>query len=475
MDANQALQYGDPASAALNGVAGAPNPIVSDPTAMNAARGRYQSAITNEQKEMKPAIDKFNTVADSPHPDMPKLQEVGGAPKAQDFQQDGALWINSMAVLSALAGARSRGDATIALKAFAGGVKGLQAGQQKAFENAYETWKGSTDAALKNNKTLLDKYRVVLQDRKMSEAEQQQAIAMIAHENEHGIMMAAHDFGQQTAIYTSGVKAQQKAEAVTDKVKAQANAQIASQPMNWDKMLPEDVVPGTKGLTVRAATEKAQQAMLDPSVLSRGGMPMTDKNAVMDLQAKMMNELGISGTDLLAMQAGYGASKTALNNVTKQYTMISAFENTAEKNMKIVESLMDKGAGTESGPVINRWLQAGKKATGDPDVAAFNAAMIAAAGEVAKINSGATGAAAATEGAIGRVNETLSSVDSPRAIQEVFDKVWRVEMKNRVSSLSNVRDSIMKNISSGGKEPPVVEQSAPAPSGDSGWKIEPVE
>lgn len=170
-------------------------------------------------------------------------------------------------------------------------------------------------------------------------------------------------------------------------------------------------------------------------------------------------EGGDVGGDLVG-RADLKADTSSLTKLTGMRDSAISFENTALKNMDIAESLMDKGAGTEAGPVINRWLQAGKKATGDPDVAAFDFAIKTAANEVAKINSGATGSQAATEGARAEALHAMSDFFSPDQLRAVF-KVSRMDMENRKEALDFQRAEIEKRIRGASKAPAEDQQHAP--------------
>ena len=140
---------------------------------------------------------------------------------------------------------------------------------------------------------------------------------------------------------------------------------------------------------------------------------------------------------------------SSLSNMTKIYDAVVSFENTALANMKIAESLMNKGASTANGPVINRWLQAGRAATGDPDVAAFNTAMGAVTGEYGKIISGGSASAAATpEGARKEAQDWLDKIQSPDALAAQFS-VARQDMENRRVNLEAQRNTIQQRMESG--------------------------
>lgn len=161
--------------------------------------------------------------------------------------------------------------------------------------------------------------------------------------------------------------------------------------------------------------------------------------------AELAQEQGLSVGAVMAGQAEYKADQGSLAQLTKMSDAAISYENTALANMKTADSLMQAGQGTPLGPVVNRWLQAGKKATGDADVKALDVAIYTFAEEYAKVMSGATGAQAATDTARTAAHEKINIADSPQAIQAVMS-VMRRDMENRKTELLAQREAIKTRI-----------------------------
>jgi hypothetical protein len=135
-----------------------------------------------------------------------------------------------------------------------------------------------------------------------------------------------------------------------------------------------------------------------------------------------------------------------LSQITKIASAVDAFEKTALKNMDVAEALMNKGAGTAAGPVVNRWLQRGRYGIGDKDVAEFDTAMGAIQGEYAKIISGGSASIAASpEGARLEAQKWLDAMQSPAAIRGQF-AVARRDMQNRITSLREEESILRKHM-----------------------------
>jgi hypothetical protein len=230
-----------------------------------------------------------------------------------------------------------------------------------------------------------------------------------------------------------------------------------------------------------AKRKKADQtAMLTPDAvdldakqyLRTGSMPaMGLGNAAARIQiqnraAEIAKADGNTIDDYISGRATLKADSASLSQITKIADAVNGFEQTALRNMQIAKELMDKGAGTSAGPVVNRWIQAGRVGTGDADVAAFNTAMGTVAGEYGKIISGGSASIAATpEGARQEAADWLNKIQSPEAIDAQFD-VARRDMANRKNSLNDQRALIQQRLrdpSAGGQgTPPAPATGTPA-------------
>jgi len=195
---------------------------------------------------------------------------------------------------------------------------------------------------------------------------------------------------------------------------------------------------------------------------------------VQNRAAAIAAEQGLDIADIISGQASVRADTMSLGQLTKMSDFAVSFENTALKNMDIAEGLMNKGAGTSAGPVVNRWLQAGRRETGDPDVRDFNAAMVTAATEYSKVMAGSTGTAASTDSARQEAMMMLNQFDSPETIRNVMNNVMRPDMANRKAALQEQREAIQQRIKqtpAGGKqtEQPPMPGARKAPDGQ--WYI----
>lgn len=207
----------------------------------------------------------------------------------------------------------------------------------------------------------------------------------------------------------------------------------------------EGAKPGRPVLTPQAADMEAKQFLLTGTMPALG-FSADARVQILNHAAELAKAEGHTIEDYISGRASWKADTGSLGQITKIADAVEGFERTALENIKVAEQLMNKGAGTAAGPVVNRWIQAGRVATGDPDVAAFNNAMGVIAGEYGKIISGGSASiAAAPEGAREEAEKWLDKIQSPEAIQAQFS-VARRDMANRRNSLRHQQQEIRSRI-----------------------------
>lgn len=160
-------------------------------------------------------------------------------------------------------------------------------------------------------------------------------------------------------------------------------------------------------------------------------------------------------------RAAFIASKSALGALTKQRTMVGAFERTALKNLEIAVEESQKVDRTGV-PVINRWLLAGKKnLAGDVEVGRFHAALTSALNEYAKVLSGATGSAGISDAARREAESLISTANTPEQVIGIAD-IMKREMANRESGFAE-QEAQLQETMTGRPAVPVAPASTAAP------------
>lgn len=160
-------------------------------------------------------------------------------------------------------------------------------------------------------------------------------------------------------------------------------------------------------------------------------------------------------------RASFKAAQTGLTALTKQRTLVGAFERTALKNLEIALDESNKVDRTGV-PALNRWLLAGKKSlTGDVEVGRFNAALTSALNEYAKVLSGATGAAGISDAARREAHDLLNTANTPEQVVGIVD-IMKREMSNREAGFAE-QEAQLKETMGAKPNVPVAPASHGAP------------
>lgn len=141
----------------------------------------------------------------------------------------------------------------------------------------------------------------------------------------------------------------------------------------------------------------------------------TEKNNIM----KQMN---VSPEDVASGRAARVADQASLTQLTKMQGGVEAASNTMKNSIRLASELIGKGGATGQSPIINRWIQAGRRSVlGDPDVATFNNHLDTVADEYAKImGGGVNGSAAATDSARADAHARINKADNAQTLKQVL-------------------------------------------------------
>lgn len=139
------------------------------------------------------------------------------------------------------------------------------------------------------------------------------------------------------------------------------------------------------------------------------------------------------------------ANAAALSAITRTRVLIENYEQTATKSSYLVESLANKGIGPTGTPAIDAWIQAGRRATGDPNVTALNNAIQTLTSEYAKVMSGGYGAATTPEGAQSRAQTLINEAQNIKQLQRATG-IMRQEMEFRRTSLLDEQKAVTEDL-----------------------------
>lgn len=205
------------------------------------------------------------------------------------------------------------------------------------------------------------------------------------------------------------------------------------------------------------AQQYAATGQLPPLGMGQAGVKM--RQQIITRAAQMAQQAGTTGNDAVATHADTRAMTQSLGQVSKTRNMIESFEQTAQKNADLALSLVDKGGPRGQAPVINRWIQAGRKSIqGDPDVAAYDLALTTFKNEYARVVNSATGGGVTTDAARSEIERLLNTAQTAAQVKAVIATA-KQDMANRRNSLLEQEDKLRARLS--GNHTDTSEQAAP--------------
>ena len=191
--------------------------------------------------------------------------------------------------------------------------------------------------------------------------------------------------------------------------------------------------PKTAGGLSQEALDLAAQKYLQTgqmTTLGYGKSAATQRAAILNRAAELERQNGGNSADLPTQQAAFHASSQALGQLEKQKNMAMAFEGTTVRNLDIVQNMSNKVDRTGS-PILNKYaLYLKGQVAGDADTQLLKNSVISAANEYAKVISGSTGSAAATDASRREAEELLNASFSKGTTTKVIAQM-KQEMENR--------------------------------------------
>lgn len=157
-------------------------------------RARRADALNPRREEALAAIGQ-------PIPPSPTPQPLPAVPTSKMDDSDHA-WLNAAMFLGSLAGATTRNHLTNALAGLAGATQGFQQGRMDMFNQAMDTWRASTEKALKENDRAQKVYENILKNRQMSIDQKMMEMQIVAQKFDDEAM------GSQAALKDTAAVAQ---------------------------------------------------------------------------------------------------------------------------------------------------------------------------------------------------------------------------------------------------------------------------
>lgn len=191
----------------------------------------------------------------------------------------------------------------------------------------------------------------------------------------------------------------------------------------------------------------AESAAKDRSVLIGLGRTKEGAALLMRVNKAIAGGMVESGDDVADTRAQFAADKKSLATMTSQYDAITSFEKTAIRNGQSLVKLAEKVDSTGL-PAVERWFRAGKKATGDADVAAFNAQMQVYRTEAARILTNPNLTGVLSDSARQEVAEFVNNASSAEQVRRVVELLKR-DFENRKQTLEDQMAAAKGRMKSG--------------------------
>jgi hypothetical protein len=178
--------------------------------------------------------------------------------------------------------------------------------------------------------------------------------------------------------------------------------------------------------------------------------PLGMGKAAADARMRILNEAGkiaaSGGGDPMLNAALYKADSQTLTQQQKTLSAITAFENTAKKNLEVMEreaaKIIDFG-----GPWINKPLREAAAGLGSERMAAFNTARAAVVPEIARILTNPNLTGVLSDSARQEIDELLRGDASVKQMRESI-RILRTDMDTRRKSISDEIKAITGRIGS---------------------------
>jgi hypothetical protein len=188
-------------------------------------------------------------------------------------------------------------------------------------------------------------------------------------------------------------------------------------------------------LTPEAIKDLAIQSLYDPKVLVGLGRDTRTRKLIQNEATRQATAAGANSNDIASGRAGFKADSASLSKLTQSYDAVTAFEKTAIRNGDRLLQLADK-VDVTGVPVLEKWIRAGRQATGDPDVAMLNAQMQVYRTEAARILTNPNLTGQLTDSARHEVEGFLSGGASAKQIRDVVG-LLKSDFENRKITLED--------------------------------------
>jgi hypothetical protein len=189
------------------------NPLRPDASPLSPYRARAEEAFRREDADLERAaasMDRGSEIAEHksaalaplrhqmaeeyarPMPQVPGMTPAPKVPhRTAEDNKNAENWLFAASLLGSLAGAFTRNHVTVALGAFQGAMEGYAQGNRQKFDQDMKTWEAENKRIQEDNKNRLDRYREILENRKLSRDQMSVHLQLAAMEFDDQAMATA--------------------------------------------------------------------------------------------------------------------------------------------------------------------------------------------------------------------------------------------------------------------------------------------
>ena len=376
-------------------------------------------------------------------------------------------------MLALLGGTLNKRFALAAMDSATAAMNAQKAGDYAKRDQAHELWLDNTKRVVENNAAMINDYNMALGRKKATADEIKAEMEALAAKWGDDVTIAGLPTKKIEALY-KGIDAHTKAVEPVARiiaVNAAANAKIKPFTTITGTMVnysngqylvasgehegePYDPVRDGKIQAISAAPRSAgaadRQGFIDQYEANHGGQ--APPQSVID-----------------QWESTHKAANSELTKIDNQIAALEPFANTAKFEADRVLKRIETGS-YNIAPAFNKWVQEGRKAGGDPQLALMYEALNSLKSEYGKIMSGSQGSvaqlAAHNQNAVDDVLNGHMSYDTIKAVVPSMIQSIDARLNNLEAEKEKVSSQIGSNTAhlAGAPDAPAPPPAAPAPS-----------
>lgn len=209
--------------------------------------------------------------------------------------------------------------------------------------------------------------------------------------------------------------------------------------------------------------------------LGQGKVGVGNKNKILSWAAQQAKEAGTTNPELVARFVQNKGNQQALNQVTKNLSLITASESTLAKNLDLAKKYAPKGVGPTGVPWLDTPINKIRVENGSVDAKVYQNLLVTTADEYAKVLTTTSGSGGGATSDAAR-NEAHGLFNPGMTLRQFIDsaEAAKAEAANRHAANSNEKARLIAEMAGGlpgGKPAAAAAPAPPPPPGDAPRRI----